>query len=62
MEHNWILDRTYNPDQDPFDDLFYICSECKVEAFKGISGEITVIHIEDINLTCDEKIIKNIIE
>jgi hypothetical protein len=62
MEHNWILDIKYNPDLNPSDDVFYICHECEVQGFKGRSGKIYVIHIEDYNLSCEELIIKNIIE
>ena len=62
MEHNWILDITYDPLMNPDDIIFRKCSRCNIQGFKSKSNGVIIIHLEDLKLSCEEIIIKNILE
>ena len=68
MEHNWIQ---YKNEIDQSDETSYYCSNCNMLIWTGIvntpTGPILHIYAEDISFeygdyTCEEYLIKNIIE
>jgi len=61
MEHNWVIDRDYG--DKPQNLYFCICSKCNIEGWESkTDGYVYIILYEYVDLSCEECIIKNIIE
>lgn len=62
INHEWIVDNTF--EKCGFYENMYFCKKCKIQGVK-FTADDNIIHIywhKDKNLTCEEIIIKNILE
>lgn len=67
MKHDWILDVSFYYEASKYDciddEKSYICKNCGISGFQNAyDGEVEVMFINDMFLSCEEIIIKNIIE
>lgn len=67
MEHEWILDVSIYYEATKYEDIIdikcYNCKMCQIPGFQNPeNGEIEPYWLKDKSLTCNEIIIKNILE